>query len=224
MFFNHILLYYLIPFFNYFFQLLFFNRYSAHCRLILICNSCSKIIAPLRSRCLGIRIPAPTNEELTNLLLTISNKEQLNCSPDLAASISLNSDRNIRRAILMLETVKTQNNLSVNDVQIILPDWELYIYRIAREILNEQSPSKLIQVREMVYELLINCIPPTIIIQMLTKELMKSLDDELKHELSYWAAYYEHRIQLGSKEIFHLEAFIAKFMAMYKKWIISIFG
>lgn len=125
----------------------------------------------------------------------------------------------------MLEAVKTQNNnVSINDVQIILPDWELYIYRIAREILNEQSPSKLIQVREMVYELLINCIPPTIIIQMLTKELMKSLDDELKHELSHWAAYYEHRIQLGSKEIFHLEAFIAKFMAMYKKWIISIFG
>ena len=39
-----------------------------------------------------------------------------------------------------------------------------------------------------------------------------------------WAAFYEHRIALGSKEIFHLEAFIAKFMAIYKKYLNDMFG
>lgn len=33
------------------------------------------------------------------------------------------------------------------------------------------------------------------------------------------AAYYEHRLQLGSKAIYHLEAFVAKFMALYKKFM-----
>jgi len=39
-----------------------------------------------------------------------------------------------------------------------------------------------------------------------------------------WAAYYEHRIQCGSKAIFHLEAFVAKFMSIYSKFLISTFG
>ena len=58
----------------------------------------------------------------------------------------------------------------------------------------------------------------------LARELMRSLDDELKHEVSALAAYYEHRIQIGNKEIFHLEAFVAKFMSLYKNFVLSMFG
>jgi len=36
------------------------------------------------------------------------------------------------------------------------------------------------------------------------------MDEELKPEVIHWAAFYEHRIRLGSKVIFHLEAFVAK--------------
>lgn len=41
--------------------------------------------------------------------------------------------------------------------------------------------------------------------QVLVRELLPKLDDTLKHELVHWAAVYEHRVQIGSKEIFHLE-------------------
>ena len=33
------------------------------------------------------------------------------------------------------------------------------------------------------------------------------------------AAFYEHRLQKGNKAIYHLEAFVAKFMAIYKKFM-----
>jgi replication factor C subunit 3/5 len=59
----------------------------------------------------------------------------------------------------------------------------MYVTHLAREILQEQSPSKLLQAREMMYELLTNCIPADIIMQTLTRELMKALDDTLKHEV-----------------------------------------
>jgi replication factor C subunit 3/5 len=36
------------------------EKYSTSCRLILCCNSQSKVIEPVRSRCLGIRVAAPT--------------------------------------------------------------------------------------------------------------------------------------------------------------------
>jgi replication factor C subunit 3/5 len=40
------------------------EKYAATCRLILCCDSPSKLIAPLRSRCLGIRIAAPTVDQV----------------------------------------------------------------------------------------------------------------------------------------------------------------
>lgn len=32
-----------------------------------------------------------------------------------------------------------------------------------------------------------------------------------------WAAYFEHRLQVGQKPIIHLEAFVARFMTIYKQ-------
>jgi replication factor C subunit 3/5 len=40
------------------------EKYTATCRLILCCNSTSKVIGPIRSRCLGIRVAAPTVDEV----------------------------------------------------------------------------------------------------------------------------------------------------------------
>jgi hypothetical protein len=34
----------------------------------------------------------------------------------------------------------------------------------------------------------------------------------------------EHRMQLGSKPIFHIEAFIAKFMSLFKAFVVRMFG
>jgi replication factor C subunit 3/5 len=205
------------------------EKYSSQCRIFLICNSPSKVIEPVRSRCLGIRVPSPTHDEIADVLVTVAKKESSACDRELAMKISIHSERNIRRALLMLEACKVQSggagsqSLS-KELTVQLPDWELFIVRLAREILQEQSPSKLLHVREMLYELLTNCIPADVIMQTLTRELMKALDDSLKHELAHWAAYYENRIMQGNKEIFHLEAFVAKFMAVYKRWLISLFA
>ena len=103
-------------------------------------------------------------------------------------------------------------------------DWELYIAQIAAEILAEQSPKRLLQVRGRIYELLVNCIPPTLIFQTLCFYLSKRLDVEMKHEVIRWAAQFEHKLQLGSKAIMHIEAFIAQFMATYKRKLISAFA
>jgi len=78
--------------------------------------------------------------------------------------------------------------------------------------------------REMMYELLTNCIPAPVILRTLATELMKNTDDSLKHDIVKHAAYYEARLNGGSKEIFHLEAFVAKFMAGYKEYLTNLFG
>jgi replication factor C subunit 3/5 len=43
-------------------------------------------------------------------------------------------------------------------------------------------------------------------------------------EVAKQAAFYEHRLQEGQKAIFHLEAFVAKFMSIYKNWSMAAFA
>lgn len=45
--------------------------YTATCRLILVCNSTSKIIPAIKSRCLGVRVPAPTIDEVLIIIVLV---------------------------------------------------------------------------------------------------------------------------------------------------------
>lgn len=61
---------------------------------------------PLKSRCLQIRVPAPSESVLGTLLKTIATKEGFELPPQVASAISHHSRRNIRRAIMMLQTMR----------------------------------------------------------------------------------------------------------------------
>ncbi|XP_056846035.1 replication factor C subunit 3 isoform X1 [Raphanus sativus] len=227
------------------------EKYSSSCRLILCCNSSSKVTEAIKSRCLNVRINAPSQEEIVKVLEFVAKKETLQLPHGFAARIAEKSNRSLRRAVLSLETCRVQNYPFANN-QVISPmDWEEYVAEISTDMLKEQSPKSLFQVRGKVYELLVNCIPPEVILkvsnktqfcflffylfpfllnsfffflQRLLHELLKKLDSELKLEVCHWAAYYEHRMRLGQKAIFHIEAFVAKFMSIYKNFLISTFG
>ena len=129
-----------------------------------------------------------------------------------------------RKALLTLEACRTAQYPFSADQPIQQADWQMYVSQIAQEVMAEQSPKRLFQVRNRLYELLINCIPPELILKTLTFELLRKLDAEVKHEVMYWAAFYEHRLQMGQKPIFHLEAFVARFMSVYKKFLLATFG
>ncbi|GBL69218.1 Replication factor C subunit 3, partial [Araneus ventricosus] len=77
----------------------------------------------------------------------------------------------------------------------------------------------LAEVRNRIYELISHLIPTDIIFKGLLKELVNNCDGQLKGEVTQLAAFFEHRLQLGSKAIYHIEAFVAKFMALYKKFL-----
>jgi replication factor C subunit 3/5 len=53
------------------------EKYAATCRLILVCNSPSKLMEPVRSRCLGIRVPAPTIDEVRKTLDFLTSQASL---------------------------------------------------------------------------------------------------------------------------------------------------
>ena len=45
------------------------EKYMSTCRIILCCNSTSKIIPAIRSRCLGVRVPAPDLNEVSTWIV-----------------------------------------------------------------------------------------------------------------------------------------------------------
>ncbi|XP_042313372.1 replication factor C subunit 3 [Sceloporus undulatus] len=195
------------------------EKYMATCRLILCCNSTSKVIAPIRSRCLAVRVPAPSIGNICNILSSVCKKEGLVLPQELAQRIAEKSGRNLRKALLMCEACRVQQLPFTPDQDISETDWEVYLRETANAIVSEQTPQRLLEVRGRLYELLTHCIPPEIIIKGLLTELLNNCDGQLKADVAQMAAFYEHRLQLGNKAIYHLEAFVAKFMALYKKFM-----
>lgn len=84
------------------------EKYTATCRLVLCCNNPSKVIDPLRSRCLGVRVGAPSLDEVTGILQGVCAKEGLAYCAPLGHDVAVKSERNLRRALLMLETCRVQ--------------------------------------------------------------------------------------------------------------------
>ncbi|XP_063702225.1 replication factor C subunit 3 [Culicoides brevitarsis] len=192
------------------------EKYVATCRLILCVNSTSRVIPAVKSRCLAIRVAAPTISDITGILEFVCRKENLQLPAELATRIAEKSERNLRRAILMLQACKVQQYPFTNTQTIPELDWQTYLKETASQILLEQSPEKLAQVRERLYELIGQGVPPDMIFKGLVQYLTESCDMTIKARTIKNASLYEYRMTQGSKHIFHLEAFVAQFMSIYK--------
>jgi replication factor C subunit 3/5 len=84
------------------------EKYSPNLRLILLANSISNIIAPIRSRTLLIRVSAPTDQDICNVLKKIETMEGWPEVGGLNKRVAKESGRNLRRALLMFEAVHAQ--------------------------------------------------------------------------------------------------------------------
>lgn len=82
------------------------EKYMSNCRVILCCNHISKIIGPIRSRCISIRVGAPTQQEIIDILKTINEDESMHLNDKQIKDIVNSSERNTRRAINTIQLSK----------------------------------------------------------------------------------------------------------------------
>jgi len=195
------------------------EKYMTTCRLILCCNSTSRVIPAVRSRCLCLRVPSPSIEQISVIIKQTCKQEGITIPNELVNKIAMKSNRNLRRALLMCETAYVAHYPFTNDQEIVEPDWELFLKETARMIVQNQSVERIMAVRDRLYELLCHCIPADIIFKGLLKELLSACDGQLKPEIVNAAADLEHKMNLGDKQIFYLEAFVVRFMSSYKKYL-----
>lgn len=189
------------------------EKYSGHFRTILSTETSSRLIPAIKSRVLTVRVSAPTKENIINIIIGVSKKENASLNRAQATAIAASCDRNLRRALMAAEMVKATNQPTSGPV---LPQWHMFIKVLASKILRDQTPAALDKMRNDLYQLESHMVAPEVVLRFLVKEILqltKESDQEYLHSpLIELAAFYEARIRLGSKSIIHMEAFIAQFM------------
>ena len=113
------------------------ETYMPYCRIVANCESLSKVIQPLRSRCMQVRVPAPTVSDVQSILKYIAQRENFNLPQTLNHSIATLSRRNLRRAIMMLQTVKLKHEVLNDKTFVPRPEYEVYTSEIARDVIAE---------------------------------------------------------------------------------------
>jgi replication factor C subunit 3/5 len=199
------------------------EKYSKNIRLILISNTTSNIIAPIKSRTLLIRVASPTVDEIVTVLEKISTKQEIPLPSsqedriEVLRHVATSSKRNLRRAMLLIEAMTMQNDSITLATPIIELDWEGVIRKLALNISKDRSVARISQSRTVCYELISHCIPPKIILKTLAFELLQLVKAKAQLEIIEHASVFDERLSLGTKSIYHLEGFIAKSMVAMEK-------
>jgi replication factor C subunit 3/5 len=189
------------------------EKYYKTCKFILCGYQISKIIEPIRSRCLHVRLPKPTINELFSILFNISCNENIIINENELIRICKLSNCNIKKAIYMLDMYKyniTNYKLS----------WEKKLEFITNNIINFILDDKIIiynsnlinKFRSILYNIFTtNISGEKIIIQLITnlfKKINNNIDPILLSIIIQIFGYYETRINKGKRSIIHIEALI----------------
>uniref|UniRef100_A0A0E0GBV1 ATPase AAA-type core domain-containing protein n=2 Tax=Oryza TaxID=4527 RepID=A0A0E0GBV1_ORYNI len=177
-------------------------------KILMTCQDESHILDSMKSRCKLICIGVPNTREIVDILTYISKKESFDLPSSFAATIASQSRQNMREAILALEACKA-NNYPFIDGQAIPLGWENVLQEIAAEILDDPSPKRLFLVRGKLQKLLVEFVPPKLILQKLAELFLKGIQSSIKRE--------DKRLPVGASALLKLEEFVAKFMSIHRK-------
>ena len=181
------------------------EKYCKSCKFILTSMQLSKIIEPLRSRCLQIRVPLPNYHDIMRVLMNISYKENKFLSLKDYNEIILRSKNNIKLAIQFLEMKFYDISLDAtwkNDLKDIIK----ILNKSIKKNITEQSISR---IREILYKIFITNIDGTLIIRELLDQMLLNLkNQDLSYKIIDICTNYENSLAKGKRTIIHLEAFI----------------
>ena len=186
------------------------EKYSENCRIIMVVNDLSSIIDPIRSRCFALRIPAPKEDEIRQILKNIVKSEHAEISDKQVEMIIQNCGKNVRECItcLQMTTLGNYNN------RVYEPEYKSIFNSINKQIIKEQTAKSIKELRTLFMELLIHGFKASYIILKMTQDLINnnSIKEEIKGKIIKAASDFDIRAKNGTKDFIHLEAFSAKVM------------
>ena len=192
------------------------EKYADICKFIFICDELSKVIEPIRSRCLLVRIPLPNKLQILETINHISLSENIKLNKDDYNYILNNCESKLTNAIWLLE-MKKQNIINLHSwhdtidkmVNLILENIDLKIENLQKFIM---------EFREYFYILFITNINIKNILQNFMMKLIDKIDDiDINYEIINIISKFEMRITLGTRNIVHLEAMMLEILTLLYK-------
>jgi replication factor C subunit 3/5 len=178
--------------------------YAKTCRFIMITNSLSKVIEPLRSRCNSIRVSLPTRNEIFKFLVKVALNESITLKLSDYTKIRNKCGRNVKKCLWELESIKYGIN---KELDLITRTNDLCDLILEKKLVN------LRRIREMIYSIIItNFSGSDIIILILDRLLIKIKSNKDRYNIIQTASICENRLVHSRHEMHHLEKFIIDIM------------
>lgn len=193
------------------------------CRFIFLVNNEGKMIAPIYSRCMTVKIAAPTVDEIADILNDLALKEEADLDRKILLDIAKGSGRNLQRAQHTLTKFLVQEA-----TQYKREDYD-NVYRYCVSIIDHIIRGSTIvttmdKVRSLLYELVNYCVDCKallpILLNIALEKLPASAHNE-KFELCKIASARDESIRNSSKDIYHVESFCLYIFEVVKKLMIT---
>lgn len=187
------------------------EKYSNNCKFILSGSKISKVIDPIKSRCLYIRLSKPNFEQCKNIINNVKIKENLKISSDKITKIIKDSNCNTKTLIWHLDLVKNNINY-VNEVDQKL----IYIISIINndKIKNSQ---KILLIRDELYLLFTTNIDfKSLLIKFINIIYSKISDDYILLNILEIFSNTDLNLSLGKRIVIHFENLIFNLLYIIK--------
>lgn len=183
------------------------ENYSNKCKFIMWCTSLSKIIKPLRSRCMCIRIPQPTKSELLTFLVKIAADKKIHLNYKDYMDIYNKSESNIKIALWELY-IKQYDKSYKLDYHEHLENIINLIYNNAKNI----TPEIFHTFRNYIFNIMITNINGSNILRDLITIIIKSkqISDKQKTNIILISGEIDHKLNIGRREIIHFDLLFLK--------------
>lgn len=185
------------------------EEYHSTCRFILCTDELNKIIQPLLSRCILIRLPKPTNIELVSYAYDICRKENINITLKHVTHIVNKSERDIKTCLWWLEYYR-------NKVYSYSFAWKENFTNINNTLVHVYKTKKILPVatllgiRSIFNKLLVTNIPSTKIIIEWLNQIIKSqeFNQSIMSKIIEKFYIFEALMCNGTRYVIHLEALL----------------
>ncbi|WNY25938.1 AAA family ATPase [Methanolapillus millepedarum] len=192
------------------------EKYSKTCRFILSTKSISKLIAPLRSRCVTLFFNYPNPEDLGDELKKIAEKENVSVSEEIFAELPYLTGGNVSKALELLQTglIEAAGMKSTLTSGMVKMQMQLEEETAFKELLNAASKEKdFLKSREKLDTLLVDVgYSGSEILEQMAKIIDESETDEKAAARKILAvADCDSRLIHAQSERIQLERLLAEF-------------
>lgn len=188
------------------------EKYHKTCRFILCASQTSKIIDPIKSRCLDVRIPAPSRDDMLNMVYYILLNEHRLISRRKINRIIDAGEYNTKKTLWILN----MSLYGINDYELL---WKKSLDKLIELMIDFKNEKvsvlndKLIPTtRNILYNIFITNIPGIEILHEIINKIIKSnqFDTDLLYIILQSSSEIETRLNKGKRSIIHLDSFMCK--------------